>query len=61
MSRPESRISLLLARLEMLWREHPDIRFGQLIVNLYHEYSQSLYYIEDDETYTLLGKALGMK
>jgi len=44
--RNPDRISLILKELEYIWRECPDLRLGQLIMNLYH--IKDIYYIEDE-------------
>jgi uncharacterized protein YihD (DUF1040 family) len=37
---------LILNALERLWNENPDLRLGQLIDNLSHNYN--IYYVEDE-------------
>lgn len=41
------RIPKILKRLEKLWKEHPDLRLGQLILNVHRD--PCLYYMEDDQ------------
>lgn len=43
--RDKDRIGPILARLGDIWKEHPDLRLGQFIMNL--QSKVSLYYIED--------------
>jgi uncharacterized protein YihD (DUF1040 family) len=45
--RNPKRIEGMLESLRMLWVKQPDIRLGQLIVNLCGSYDP--YYIEDDK------------
>ena len=47
--RNKSRISKILKQVEKIWKEHPDLRLGQLIQNCFGSGSSSLYYIEDKE------------
>lgn len=42
-----NRIDFILQRLEVIWKKYPDLRLGQLIMNVGNE--NSLYYLEDDE------------
>lgn len=48
--RDPSRIPDVLAAVERVWREHPDIRFFQLIDNLKYQlgYQDQAWLIEDD-------------
>jgi uncharacterized protein YihD (DUF1040 family) len=50
MARDPKRIPLILKQLEEIWQEHPDLRLGQLILNMVRgEYpNPTLYYMEDD-------------
>ena len=45
--RDKERIRPLLERLEKIWKEHPDLRLGQLILNVVRD--PALYYLEDEE------------
>lgn len=45
--RDKERIKPLLERLEVVWKEHPDLRLGQLILNVVRD--PALYYLEDEE------------
>ena len=47
--RDPERIPSILARLEKLWTDSPDLRLGQLLLNLDKQSTVPLYYIEDDE------------
>ena len=40
------RIPVILGRLEKIWKNNPDLRLGQLILNVINE--SILYYLEDD-------------
>lgn len=46
MRNPE-RIDKVLAAISEVWKRYPDLRFGQLISNVFSE--PTLYFIEDDE------------
>jgi uncharacterized protein YihD (DUF1040 family) len=43
--RDPKRIPKILKELRKIWEEHPDLRLGQLMLNLGFDF----YYIEDDE------------
>lgn len=45
--RDKRRIKDILERLEKVWDEYPDLRLGQLILNVCSD--PVLYYMEDDE------------
>lgn len=49
-----NRIDLILDRLKTLWKKHPDLRLGQLILNVLQD--PVLYYVEDEELVELLEK-----
>lgn len=53
------RIKKIIKELERLWRKHPDLRFGQLLINVYIN-GTDLYYIEDEmllkKLYEVYGK-----
>lgn len=49
-----NRIDLILDRLKTLWKKHPDLRLGQLILNVLQD--PALYYVEDEELVELLEK-----
>lgn len=40
------RIPVILGKLEKIWKNNPDLRLGQLILNVINE--SILYYLEDD-------------
>lgn len=46
MARSPTRITPTLQQLEILWRKYPDIRLGQLIVNIVGG-EKNLFYMED--------------
>ena len=52
--RDPGRIKRILAALRAVWKENPDMRFGQLICNAVRE--DMLYYIEDDTLVKALEK-----
>ena len=43
------RIDPLLAKLGELWKQKPDQRFGQSIVNLFRKLGVDPWFIEDDK------------
>lgn len=45
--RDPKRIDHILNRLKQVWETHPDLRLGQLILNVVED--PTLYYIEDDD------------
>lgn len=47
-----NRIDRILDRLKTLWKKYPDLRLGQLILNVLQD--PALYYIEDAELIDLL-------
>lgn len=50
-----NRIDLILDRLKTLWKKYPDLRLGQLILNVLQD--PVLYYVEDEELIEALEKA----
>lgn len=46
-----NRIKPTIEKLEKLWLANPDIRFGQLIINIIspEEPNSKLFYVEDDD------------
>lgn len=49
-----NRIDLILDRLKALWKRNPDLRLGQLILNVLQD--PTLYYIEDEQLIDVLEK-----
>ena len=49
-----NRIDLILDRLKTLWKKYPDLRLGQLILNVLRD--PVLYYVEDVELIETLEK-----
>ena len=45
--RDPNRIDIILEEIKNIWKEHPDLRLGQLLLNAVPE--TYLYYIEDDK------------
>lgn len=41
------RIDAILMRLAKVWKQYPDLRLGQLLLNCFSD--PLLYYLEDDE------------
>lgn len=57
--RNPDRIPIILKRLENIWTKHPDLRLGQLFVNLCYLLKQqeiNMFSIEDDELLNELEK-----
>ena len=47
--RSPDRIDPFLERLGKVWKEFPDWRFGQLMVNISRSMNQDMFFLEDDE------------
>lgn len=51
--RDPKRIEKVLSQLRMLWNTYPDLRLGQLIINVTNlqgdDTANQLFYMEDDE------------
>lgn len=47
MMRNPERISKILAELSEVWIQYPDLRLGQLLLNVIND--PALYYIEDED------------
>jgi hypothetical protein len=49
-SRPPERIDTVLSELESYWKEHPDLRLGQIISNISNKngFGDDPFYMEDD-------------
>lgn len=50
--RNPKRIKKCLRKIEEVWSKYPDLRLGQLILNVIND--PALYYIEDEELVELL-------
>lgn len=50
--RNPKRIKKCLRKIEEIWSKHPDLRLGQLILNVIND--PALYYIEDEKLVELL-------
>lgn len=48
MARDKARIPYIMVEIEEMWRAHPDLRLGQLIMNAVND-GGVLYYLEDEE------------
>ena len=44
-----NRIDPLLAKLGEVWKQNPDLRFGQFIINLFNDLGKAPWIVEDDE------------
>lgn len=50
--RNPNRIDRILNEIRIIWKQYPDLRLGQLILNVIE--NPALYYIEDEELVELL-------
>jgi uncharacterized protein YihD (DUF1040 family) len=50
------RINEILSLIEQVWRDHPDMRLGQLLCNLLDPTPNRLFYVEDDVLLERLGE-----
>lgn len=55
--RDPERIPKILNEIEKIWQQYPDLRLGQLVLNL--EYRLPLYQIEDEELVAALKSLYG--
>ena len=55
------RIPVVVETLQEIWEKNPDLRFGQLVSNLYGKYfgDIDIFFIEDDDFLTCLFKENG--
>lgn len=60
MRNPE-RIDTFIDAVKEIWKEAPDLRFGQLVSNLYFGLGRDIFYVEDDEFEKLLSSYKGGK
>ena len=51
-TRKRGRISPVIRKLEEVWREHPDLRLGQLLIDCASD--KDLFNLEDDELMEVL-------
>lgn len=52
MPREQNRIDVILGRLKVVWEQYPDLRLGQLILNVTND--PFLYHMEDEELLNLI-------
>ncbi len=46
--RDKTRIKFIMLKLQYLWEQNPDLRFGQLVSNIYNKMGYSdQFYVED--------------
>lgn len=50
--RDPERIPKILKEIEKIWKEHPDLRLGQLIANVVDE--SAIYFVEDEDLLNVL-------
>ena len=53
-----NRIDPLLAKLGEFWKQYPDMRFGQLIINIFRDLGKDPWYMEEEEWMELLDSYL---
>lgn len=53
--RDPKRINKCLRKIKEVWSKHPDLRLGQLLINITPD-AKSLYFIEDEDLINLLEK-----
>ena len=57
--RDPNRIDKMVEQLRTLWKKNPDMRLGQLIINLNHiKYGADVFYVEDENMETRLKEVL---
>ena len=56
--RDPARIQKFCNRLAKAWRQHPDWRFGQLIVNVFGKMEADPFFPEDEEMIQFIEKCL---
>ena len=58
--RDPKRIDGYMKRLAVVWKDYPDFRFGQLLMNLLgdvqEEVGMDLFYVEDEEFFAAFEK-----
>lgn len=63
MARDPGRIPLILATLREVWERNPDLRLGQMVMNVCpagdHSNDCHVYYMEDDELLRCICRAHG--
>lgn len=53
--RDPKRINRCLRRIKEVWSKYPDLRLGQLLINITPD-ARSLYFVEDEDLVDLLEK-----
>ncbi len=56
-----NRIDRILAEIGEVWKDYPDLRFTQLIVNVMSAKGSDLYYMEDERFVKVLKEYYGDK
>lgn len=57
--RDPKRIDMVIKQLEKVWKEVPDWRFGQLVMNILSYIGKDPFYIEDDKMLEILSDLSG--
>ena len=57
--RPKKRIPPILKEIEKIWKQHPDLRLGQLLLNIVGE--SILYFMEDETLVDIIKKGYEKK
>lgn len=47
--RDAARIERILNKIKKVWNKYPDLRLGQLLINVDTHFGQNIFYYEDDE------------
>ena len=56
-----NRIKPFLEKFSMLWLEHPQYRFGQLVYNLGRDLNRDIFNVEEDEWLQIIQKEIDEK
>lgn len=60
--RDANRIEKIISKIGMIWLENPDLRFGQLVSNLFYKMGHNdMFYVDDDELEKFLDLVLNQQ
>lgn len=51
--RDKKRIELFLKEIQKYWEQNPDLRFGQLLINVFGLSKKDVWFLEENETLKL--------
>ena len=54
MARDPKRIEDVLSRIRRLWHMYPDLRLGQLLINVVNNPDHDIFYVEDDALISMI-------